>query len=234
MAHYPPRNGNLMHALIENNVITALRVAPITPTNQPEWKGGLMATTQFPYLEGIIEEFGDNEIKHYGVKGMRWGVRRRRSESSSTPVDPQPVTIRQNHKTKGLQAAGGAGHKPSDDALTAIAIRQKAKASGAASLSNKEMETLVKRMNLEANYAKVMAANPAPQTKLAKGRKKLQGILKSEMNAAFKGQKGPYANFLGVAVGLGKEQVAKTAAKKAAKKGAATAATKVLVGRVVN
>ena len=176
----------------------------------------------------------EHSLMHYGVKGMRWGVRKRRSESSSTPVDPQPVTIRQNHKTKGLQAAGGAGHKPSDDALTAVAIRQKAKASGSASLSNKELEALVKRMNLEANYAKAMAANPAPQTNLAKGKKKLQDILKSEMNAAFKGQKGPYANFLGMAVGLGKEQVAKNATKKAAKKGAATVATKVLVGRVVN
>ena len=28
MAHYSPRNGSLMHALIENNVITALRDAP--------------------------------------------------------------------------------------------------------------------------------------------------------------------------------------------------------------
>ena len=28
MAHYSPRNGSLMHALIENNVITAIRDAP--------------------------------------------------------------------------------------------------------------------------------------------------------------------------------------------------------------
>ena len=190
-----------------------------------------MATKRFPHLEGLIDELDETEFMHYGVKGMRWGVRKRRSESSSTPVDPQPVTIRQNHKTKGLQAAGGAGHKPSDDALTAVAIRQKAEASGSASLSNKELETLVKRMNLEANYAKAMAANAPPKSK---GKQMLENIVKGEMNAAFKGKKGPLANFLGVMIKGGGEVYVKNKAKKKASKGAATVATKVLVGRVVN
>ena len=119
----------------------------------------------------------------------------------------------------------------SDDAVTAVAIRQKAKASGAASLSNKEMETLVKRMNLEANYAKAMAASAPPKSK---GKQMLENIVKGEMDAAFKGKKGPFANFLGVIVKQGGTAYAKNKAKKRAAKSAATVTTKVLVGRVVN
>ena len=190
-----------------------------------------MATTRFPHLEGLIDELDETEFMHYGVKGMRWGVRKRRSEESSAPSEPQSVSIKQDPKTKRLQTAGGGGHKPSDDALTAVAIRQKAKASGAVSLSNKEMETLVKRLNLEANYAKAMAANAPPKSK---GKQMLENIVKGEMDAAFKGKKGPLANFLGVMVKGGGEAYVKNKAKKKASKGAATVATKVLVGRVVN
>lgn len=189
-----------------------------------------MATTRFNYLAAFIEEFDETKFKHYGVRGMRWGVRKRRDTASSAPSEPQPVTITRNSKGA-LKTSGGAGHKPSEDALTALAVRQKARASGAASLSNKEMETLIKRMNLEANYAKAMAASAPPK---GKGRAMLEGIVKGEMDAAFKGKKGPFVNFVGMAIGLGKQQAVKNKAQKTAAKGAAAVATKVLVGKVVN
>lgn len=170
-------------------------------------------------------------LSHYGVKGMRWGIRKRRSEADSTPVDPQPVAIKRNNRSGQLQTSGGAGHKPSDDALTALAIRQKARASGSVSLSNKEMETLVKRLNLEANYAKAMAANAPPK---GKGKQFLENAIKGEMDAAFKGKKGPFTNFVGIMIKGGRGAYAKNKAKKAAAAGASAVVTKVLTGKVVN
>ena len=68
-------------------------------------------------------------LEHFGVKGMKWGVRK--DESSSTPT-----------KKKG----------PSTDAQKAQAAQAKAKKHGEASLSNAEMKHLVNRMNLEQQY----------------------------------------------------------------------------------
>ena len=58
-------------------------------------------------------------IYHYGIKGMRWGIRRKR------PTGP-----------------------PSEDHVTVTNLRKKR----TQELSNKELETINKRLNLERNY----------------------------------------------------------------------------------
>lgn len=96
----------------------------------------------------------DDVLQHFGVKGMKWGVRRRGSTSSG-PTDVV-VTSRGGKKVK---TAGGKGHGPSDDAVTTAVARQKAKKSSTDSLSNKELQALVSRMNLEQQYSRL-----APQS----------------------------------------------------------------------
>ena len=92
----------------------------------------------------------DEVLAHYGVRGMRWGVRRSAAELSG----PQPVTIDAKPGKK-IQTSGGKGQPVSDDAKLAAVYRQKAKASGPQSLSNAEMQTIVTRMNLEQQYMKL-------------------------------------------------------------------------------
>ena len=79
----------------------------------------------------------DDILEHFGVKGMRWGVRSKRSASVPT----------------------------SDDATRATAIKQKVKVGGTKSLSNKEMQDLVTRMNLEQQFTRL---NPSKTTKALK------------------------------------------------------------------
>lgn len=129
----------------------------------------------------------ESSLSHIGVKGMRWGVRKNRS-SSTAPVGPESVSIRKDLKTGRLVTKGGGGHAPSDDALTAVAIRQKAKASGASSLSNKEMQTLISRMNLEAGYKKAMADSAPPPSK---GKAFIRTLIKQETGGIAKGKVGP-------------------------------------------
>lgn len=111
--------------------------------------------------------------------------------------------------------------------MTAAAIRQKAKASGLSSLDNKELQALINRMNLEANYAKAMAANAPPKNFLQK-------VIAGELDSAMKGKKGPFTNMVGAIITGGGKAYTQQKAKKAATKGATKVATKVLVGRVVN
>lgn len=70
----------------------------------------------------------DDVLAHYGVKGMRWGVRRNRSQIDSS----------------------------SEDHRTAQAARAKAKKGGTKSLSNKELKDLIERLNLEKQYSTVV------------------------------------------------------------------------------
>lgn len=68
----------------------------------------------------------DEVLEHYGVKGMRWGVRRSSSSSSD-----------------------------SEDAMRAKASRAKIKRGDTGPLSNKELQDLVTRMNLEQQYSRL-------------------------------------------------------------------------------
>jgi hypothetical protein len=69
----------------------------------------------------------DNFLEHYGVKGMRWGVR-----------------AKSKNPTKGY----------SRDAKTAVNIRKKSKTSPVKvkALSNKEIETFLTRVSLESRF----------------------------------------------------------------------------------
>jgi hypothetical protein len=81
-------------------------------------------------------------LSHYGVKGMRWGV---------TKNSPSAVSVSATPGRK-VKTAGGTGQQASSDAVNAAVSRQKAKKSTTDALSNKELQDLVNRMNLEQQY----------------------------------------------------------------------------------
>jgi hypothetical protein len=98
-------------------------------------------------------EVVDNLLVHYGVKGMRWGVRRQRSAA---------VTV--SDRRKKIKTKGGHGLPAHTDAVTARVIGQKAKGSGLKALSNDELSEFQKRLNLEQNVRRLQY-NDAPVAK---------------------------------------------------------------------
>lgn len=96
-------------------------------------------------------------LAHYGVKGMRWGVRKDRGDRDATfrkrAKEKNPVDVSVSQQPgKYVKGKGGQNQPASEDAITAATYRQRAKASTPDSLSNKELQTLVTRMNLEQQY----------------------------------------------------------------------------------
>lgn len=81
----------------------------------------------------------NNSLAHYGIKGMRWGV---------TRTDAQIAKAEAKRKAE-----------THEDAATANAAKSKIKSSGTDALSNKELQGLVNRMNLEQQYSKLSGSS---------------------------------------------------------------------------
>jgi hypothetical protein len=80
----------------------------------------------------------DEVLEHFGVRGMRWGVRRdRESGGGSAPRRGKSVSV---------------------DAARFDKTRKKVKTRGVSSLSNAELKALNERINLEQNYARLTGA----------------------------------------------------------------------------
>lgn len=98
---------------------------------------------------------------------MKWGVRRS-NPSATGPVDVTLKTI----PGKRVKTSGGKRLPASEDAIKAAVAKQKARSSTTDSLSDRELQTLVQRMNLEQQYARLKG-----DSGLAKGQKFVKDLL---------------------------------------------------------
>lgn len=104
------------------------------------WTGDFEGV-EFPLKpeKGTVAAMSDNGkafLEHFGVKGMKWGVRRDNIGESA-------------------KAAGVKVHeftKTSADAKKAGAVRTKAKIAGVQTLTNNDLQQLITRMNLERQF----------------------------------------------------------------------------------
>ena len=79
-------------------------------------------------------------LLHYGIKGMKWGVRRSDAQLATSKSAPKPAL--------------------SEDAKTANKLYNKIETKGTGSLSNQEMRQFLERMNLERQYSQMMSSPP--------------------------------------------------------------------------
>ena len=106
----------------------------------------------------------DAVLRHYGIKGMRWGVRRK--EGADGRVQRSDAIKGRDGGRISVSESGeyttSRGNPVSADAVIARARQEKAKNQGSDSLSTKELQELVNRMNLEKQYD---GLNPATMNK---------------------------------------------------------------------
>lgn len=107
----------------------------------------------------IFEDSENLELFHYGIKGMKWGVRRKEGSdgtvgsSNRAAKKAQREEKRETKRAAKQKEAEENWKKPtSEDARKAGENRTRVGKHGTDSLSNKELQGLVNRMNLEQQY----------------------------------------------------------------------------------
>lgn len=153
------------------------RMTSFDLTLSPDEGAGDVTLTQSSNLDF------DNVLSHYGVKGMKWGVRR------------TPEQLGRARKARKARKAAAKEQKKvdrtrpaSEDAVKAATYRRVAKNAGTSSLSNQELDALLKRVNLEERY---VAALGADQKSL--GRIFVESLVNLEFQAHQKNQNSPTA-----------------------------------------
>ena len=156
------------HALFESDLESLLDRIIKNVDNDPSLNDDINSTNSREGLSHMSNELPsdimqsdsdlDDILAHYGVKGMKWGVRKDRGDRDAIfrkrAKEKNPVEVSVSQQPgKYVKGKGGQNQPASEDAITAATYRQRAKASTVDSLSNKELQTLVTRMNLEQQYS---------------------------------------------------------------------------------
>lgn len=118
----------------------------------------------------------EDVLKHFGVKGMHWGVRRtpeERRAASNVVVKEKtarkgatPITVKSKAGRGVTSTKGGKKNVATEDAVKVRASRQKAKVSTTDSLSNDELKTVISRMQMEKQFRDLKKSEPV----IARGR----------------------------------------------------------------
>jgi hypothetical protein len=98
-----------------------------------------------------------NILSHHGVKGMKWGVRRKAT------VGPHEVVVRDTRKK--IKTSGGEGHPAHPSAVSARTTGQIAKKSGVKALSDEQLNAYAKRIQLEQNVKRLQYNEKPAATK---------------------------------------------------------------------
>lgn len=101
----------------------------------------------------------NEELKHYGIMGMKWGVRRGSSSGGSTSSKLRKVTPAQLGKVKTAADEGSRISREGGNLVrTYNNVKNARRAEDLSKLSDAELKSKIDRMNLEQQYSNLSGA----------------------------------------------------------------------------
>jgi 2'-5' RNA ligase len=131
---------------------------------------GFVPPSDVPAIHG---EIFVEELMHFGVKGMKWGVRKA-PPAAVSPSATSRVPHGTRRKTK-ITVEGGENHPAHPDAIVVAKAKAKLVKSGTAALSNHELQAVANRVRLEQQVRVLVAP---------RGKKFVKGLLGNQGNQA--------------------------------------------------
>jgi len=149
-------DGEVKHAVISDPDL-AIRVRPIFDEE------GYIVDFEFLGDEMAHSSIVDDILEHHGVKGMKWGVRRKAT------VGPTEVIVRDSRVpgSRRLKTTGGKGHPATQEAISTRTIGQIGRKSGTKALTNRQLEEYNKRLQLEQNFKRLSTQDLSPGKRMA-------------------------------------------------------------------
>ena len=123
-----------------------------------------------------MQEPMNNELQHWGIKGMKWGVRRFQNEDGTRT--PAGIKRYSDKAKEGLKKAGEK-IKEQHDRKKAIKQEAKLRKIPAKKLTTEELQTRIERLKLEKSYKDLLKEVDAPT--VSKGKAFVGGILESSV-----------------------------------------------------
>lgn len=132
------------------------------------------------------QQLVDQALAHYGVKGMRWGVRKKSSGSSGgdseksskkyriNPDGSSVIPVVKDLKTGEISALNPKGQRASDDAAIKYIVEAKIKKLGLDAATNAELRSYNDRLNLEKSYRQTLDKR---QTSVDRGHNRVKKVL---------------------------------------------------------
>lgn len=128
----------------------------------------------FPEWEEETMDHSDDSLAlmHYGVKGMKWGVRKKASDAV------EKVKARSAEKQENRSSPNSSDHERTSS------LSQRAADGGVKKLSSKELQDVVKRMNLERQYRDLQSKTPAAKQKERARKAIVDGVIDVGLDTA--------------------------------------------------